>query len=81
MAVEQVDWTRRDAAYQLASRIEDYWREYGYIVRMEVARHQPGGDKQNVIYFVCSDMVDGLPRVAWAERNAGRLPPKKAEVL
>jgi hypothetical protein len=53
----------RDGAHTLALIIRDYWFDRGYIVRTKiVSEHLRASPDSPVIWFVRSDMFNGLPR-------------------
>lgn len=54
----------KDAAKQLARRIEAYWRARGYVVNVRAEpMRESYDDKVPAYYQVRSDMIGGLPRV------------------
>jgi hypothetical protein len=54
-AGREIDHVGRDGAYRLARRIEQHWREHGYLVEARVEREEPG------LFIVRSNLRNGLP--------------------
>lgn len=64
--LDDVPAGRSDHAWntKLAGMIREYWASHGFNVNIEVVKQPPRNQSEEPLYYLKSDLINGMPRDA-----------------